>query len=416
MRAEPTPIITAFVQRGGRILVVRRSGRVGTYRGKWCGISGYVERQPLSQAYLELREETGLTPDRLRLRGLGIPLPVPDPAIGRNWLVFPFLFAARPGAQVRLDWENAESRWIEPEALRSLDTVPGLLDAFARVWPPFGDAAFWRRVQAIATDKTHGATRLAQQALSALAAVARSRPKEAARAARALAATQPSMAALPHVMARAMQPGHGPARLERLSRRLDDATARSARQAARLLRGKKRVLTHSQSSACRQAIELWARRERSAEVIVTESRPANEGVELARMLGRAGVRVTLITDAQMAVAAQSCDAVIVGADAITEREVINKAGTRLAVCAAREAGVPAYAVTQTFKIAPPGWPISLARQDPEDVAATGGFRVANVVFDATPLRSFAAVITEEGPLRAARLREIRRELRGWGDP
>lgn len=54
---------------------------------------------------------------------------------------------------------------------------------------------------------------------------------------------------------------------------------------------------------------------------------------------------------------------------------------------------------------------ALERQDPEEVAPAEGYRVANVVFDATPLRHFTALVTEEGPLRPSRLREIRRELR-----
>jgi translation initiation factor eIF-2B subunit delta len=123
------------------------------------------------------------------------------------------------------------------------------------------------------------------------------------------------------------------------------------------------------------------------------------------------VRVTLISDAQIGLFVPRCDAVLVGADAISgEDELVNKAGTRLAAVAARESGVPCYAVAQTHKVCPRGWPIALTPQDPAKLARVRGVRVMNVAFDATPLGWFAAVFTERGPLDARLLRGIRRSL------
>jgi len=57
---EPTAVVTAFLQYAGRILLVQRSGRVGSYQGRWSAISGYLEdATPLAQACREIREETG---------------------------------------------------------------------------------------------------------------------------------------------------------------------------------------------------------------------------------------------------------------------------------------------------------------------------------------------------------------------
>jgi translation initiation factor 2B subunit (eIF-2B alpha/beta/delta family) len=74
--------------------------------------------------------------------------------------------------------------------------------------------------------------------------------------------------------------------------------------------------------------------------------------------------------------------------------------------------VPAYALCQTHKIAPPGWPIALERQEPADVHAATELRVDNVAFDATPVERFTRVLTEHGPLTKRRLREVRAELAG----
>ncbi|MFC6726725.1 initiation factor 2B, partial [Halobium palmae] len=39
-------VVTAFLRHRGDVLLVRRSDEVGTYRGKWGGVSGFVERDP----------------------------------------------------------------------------------------------------------------------------------------------------------------------------------------------------------------------------------------------------------------------------------------------------------------------------------------------------------------------------------
>ncbi|GAI08379.1 unnamed protein product, partial [marine sediment metagenome] len=44
----------------GEILLLRRSERVGSYRGRWAGVSGYIEKTPDEQAMVEIEEETSL--------------------------------------------------------------------------------------------------------------------------------------------------------------------------------------------------------------------------------------------------------------------------------------------------------------------------------------------------------------------
>jgi len=400
---EATPVVTAFVYRRGRVLLLRRSERVGTYPGRWAGVSGYLERTPLAQARLELKEELGVRADQTSLRGIGIPLLVEDEAAQPPWLVFTFLFGLRADARVRPNWESAQLEWVRPEEVGRRRTVPGLAQGLARVWPPWGRPGFWQQMEGIASDPVRGATDLALEGLRAIGGL----PGQAReRGSRAYASLHPSMGAFPHVAARALA---GDTRLEALREELEAATAASAREAAAGLAGRRRVLTHSASRACREALVAWGAR--GGEVVVTESRPRREGVGLARELARAGLRVTLISDAQIGLWAPRCDAVLVGADAISDDDyLVNKAGTKLAALAAREAGVPIYAVAQTFKVCPPGWPLALTPQAPSDLARVSGVRVANVVFDATPLAWFDAILTEEGKLTPELLAQTRRRL------
>jgi 8-oxo-dGTP pyrophosphatase MutT (NUDIX family) len=135
-RLQPTAVVTAFLRHQGRVLLVRRSARVGSYRGRWSAISGYLEDpDPLQQALREVAEETGLDKAVLRLRARAEPLEVPAPELGVCWRVYPFLFEIDDPARIRLDWENTELCWVRPPELAAMNTVPALAEALAAVSP-----------------------------------------------------------------------------------------------------------------------------------------------------------------------------------------------------------------------------------------------------------------------------------------
>ena len=64
----------------------------------------------------------------------GEPLIVVDEAIDTRWTVHPFLFEMMRPEDVRLDWEHTESRWVRPEEVSGMETVPELAEALARVY------------------------------------------------------------------------------------------------------------------------------------------------------------------------------------------------------------------------------------------------------------------------------------------
>jgi ADP-ribose pyrophosphatase YjhB (NUDIX family) len=128
-------VVTSFLEDRGRVLLLRRSGRVGTYQGLWAGISGGFEpgRTPLEQAVVEIGEETGLAPEDVQLVETGEQFDVVDQGIGRLWHIQPFRFAALRPEKLRLDWEHTEARWVSVAEAAAYDTVPGLAEAMRRV-------------------------------------------------------------------------------------------------------------------------------------------------------------------------------------------------------------------------------------------------------------------------------------------
>jgi len=132
---EIKKVVSCFIECGGCLLLLKRSEKVGTYKGKWATVSGYLERPPDEQAYIELKEEVGLSEQDVTLIRCGEVLEIEDSEIGLKWLVYPYLFKLKKSGRINIDWEHREYKWVLPEDVASYHTVPGLDEALARVYP-----------------------------------------------------------------------------------------------------------------------------------------------------------------------------------------------------------------------------------------------------------------------------------------
>jgi len=127
-------VVTCFLESKGEILILRRSEQVGSYQGKWAGVSGYIETTANEQALVEIAEETGLSQEDLKLIKRGEPLSIEDERLGVKWVVHPYLFQIKDRDKIKIDWEHKEARWIKPEAIGNYQTVPKLKETLARVY------------------------------------------------------------------------------------------------------------------------------------------------------------------------------------------------------------------------------------------------------------------------------------------
>jgi len=127
-------VVTCFLESNGEILLLRRSEQVGSYQGRWAGVSGYIETTPDEQALVEIEEETGLAGEDLHLLRKGEPLAVEDAQFGVRWLVHPYLFCIKDRNKIQIDWEHKEVRWISPGDIGDYETVPMLGETLSRVY------------------------------------------------------------------------------------------------------------------------------------------------------------------------------------------------------------------------------------------------------------------------------------------
>lgn len=125
--ATTAPVILCFVEWQGKILLLKRSDKVLSYKGKWTAVGGYLdEPKPLiEQAYQELREELGIEPAGVQSIKFVEPQTLQDAAIGKIWIIHPVLAVLRNEPKIVLDWEHTDYRWIQPTDIRNFDIVPG---------------------------------------------------------------------------------------------------------------------------------------------------------------------------------------------------------------------------------------------------------------------------------------------------
>ena len=135
--SKPLPerqVVTCFLESENEILLLRRSEQVGSYQGRWAGVSGYIETTVDEQALVEIEEETTLCGEDLKIVRRGEPLPIEDEQVGVRWVVHPYLFHIKDRDKVEIDWEHRETRWIKAEEMGNYQTVPMLKETLARVF------------------------------------------------------------------------------------------------------------------------------------------------------------------------------------------------------------------------------------------------------------------------------------------
>jgi methylthioribose-1-phosphate isomerase len=150
---------------------------------------------------------------------------------------------------------------------------------------------------------------------------------------------------------------------------------------------------------------------KNVNVISCETRPLLQGARLTSWeLSRDGIPVTVITDSMAAhfMRVNRIDAVVVGADRITQDAVFNKIGTYMHAVCARHHKIPFYvaAPLSTFDPVLREKDVVIEERGRDEVTTMGNRTfvppaagVRNPAFDATPMDLVTAIITENGIIR-----------------
>jgi eIF-2B alpha/beta/delta-like uncharacterized protein len=281
------------------------------------------------------------------------------------------------------------------------------------------------RIDEIAADQTSGATDITRRAADVLASLpvysdtlsADAFREELIEVARALAAAQPSMTSLLTLVNRVLHAADAATEYGRMLAAVQHAAedfaealtgrpGQIASSALPLIHDGATVMTISSSSTVVAALRRAFEARKRVQVVVLESRPRREGVDLAKQLAEMEIDVTLVVDAAMAYFMDGVSTVLIGADTVSTRGIVNKLGTHALALAADAHGVPVYVLAGTEKFLPDALlnRFAIEDQDPREVLGEPvhpRLDVINIYFDLTPLAYVTGIITEHDVLDPA---------------
>ena len=117
-------VVTGVVKHKNKVLIMKKSNDDWNYPNKWSFCSGYVKEFEAAEDTVlrEIKEETGL---KARIIKKGNLFQKDDKNNGKTWVIKTFLCESN-SANVKLDHENTEFKWINYKDLKKYPTVPGL--------------------------------------------------------------------------------------------------------------------------------------------------------------------------------------------------------------------------------------------------------------------------------------------------
>lgn len=131
-------VVTCLLKHNGKLLILKRSNKVRTYKGLWGGVAGYVEEDeiPYETAVKEIKEEVGIERGNVRLIKKSDPVKFTDCYNGKkyDWIIYPFLFTIEKDVKVKIDWEHTEFRWILSSEIEKYNTVPHLKEIVSKIF------------------------------------------------------------------------------------------------------------------------------------------------------------------------------------------------------------------------------------------------------------------------------------------
>jgi PncC family amidohydrolase len=127
-------VASTFVEYKGKILILKRSRKVGSYRGRWGVVSGHIEEGETEEetSLKELKEEIGLDPNLIEKLIKSTPFELSDTKLGIRWEITPFHAILKTKPDIKIDWEHVKFLWINPSELSKFKTAPLLYQGYLK--------------------------------------------------------------------------------------------------------------------------------------------------------------------------------------------------------------------------------------------------------------------------------------------
>ena len=190
---------------------------------------------------------------------------------------------------------------------------------------------------------------------------------------------------------------------KQLNQRLDENQDKINKQVFKLIKNNSVVFTHCHSSSVVNALIYTKKKGKKFEVYNTETRPLYQGRKTAKELKKARIKVTMFVDSAASIAltksqkTKKTDIVLLGADAILKKGVINKVGSGMFAQIAKSNKIPFYIVADSWKYFPSN--VKIEQRDFDEVWDTERkIKIKNPAFELIKRNHITSIISELGNL------------------
>ncbi|MEF8847874.1 MAG: hypothetical protein V5A68_01925 [Candidatus Thermoplasmatota archaeon] len=182
--------------------------------------------------------------------------------------------------------------------------------------------------------------------------------------------------------------------------KLDSNLLKICKNASSIINDGSTIATYSYSGTVLESILKAKEDGKKFKVICSESRPINEGLNLAKKLDEKNIKIKYMTDAALFSYIKNADLILVGADSISINGFVNKIGTETLAISAKEYQKNFYILSSTEKIIPKKYTLRKEKnKDPDEILKDNNLKNAEIInqyFQTIPLKYADFFITEHG--------------------
>lgn len=163
------------------------------------------------------------------------------------------------------------------------------------------------------------------------------------------------------------------------------------------------IFTHCHSTNVINSLVYTKKYGKNFEVYNTETRPLFQGRKTLSELNNAGIKVTMFIDSAMLLAisnkkGKKVNKIMIGADALTKKGIINKVGSGILAELAKKYKIPFYIIADSWKYSNKKIPIENRSLNEVWDKAPKKFKIKNPAFEFVNKKYITKIITELGIL------------------
>lgn len=165
------------------------------------------------------------------------------------------------------------------------------------------------------------------------------------------------------------------------------------------------IFTHCHSTNVINALIEAKEKGKKFEVYNTETRPLYQGRKTAKQLENAGIAVTMFVDSAIGVAldkeqgTKKVNLVLLGADALNEKGIVNKVGSETIARIAQQEKIPVYIVADSWKYSERKIPLENRKLNEIWDKAPKDIKINNPSFEFVSKKYLSGIITELGSMK-----------------